>query len=198
MRETQASTDSVRRHAVRGVQWPRYGRSLRAMLTSCALTPGLAHACVVDVETVAIPLTMFFASLAWVLVLTVVLGLITDLAARQWAWHGWLGVSLLTRWSHIAAGLATLSLAVVALAVMRSFQEVFLNFGADLPALTVWMFKLRWLMPLALPLWAAGLWRARWRLRPTWSLSWALAGTLGFGAVAGSMYLPIFKLGCMT
>ena len=198
MRETQASTDSVNRHADREVQWSRYRRSLRAMLTSCALTPGLAHACVVDMETVAIPLTMFFSSLAWVLVLTVVLGLITDLAARQWAWHRWLGVSRLTRWSHIAAGLATLSLTVVALAVMPSFQEVFLNFGADLPAPTVWMFKLRWLMPLALPLWAAGLWRARWRQRPTWSLSWALAGTLGLGAVVGSMYLPIFKLGCMT
>ena len=75
---------------------------------------------------------------------------------------------------------------------------MFLNFGADLPAPTVWMFKLRWLMPFVLPLWALGLWRVNWRQRPAWSFSWALACTLGFGAVAGSMYLPIFTLGCMT
>ena len=198
MREAQALTVSAIQQVARKAREQFHRRLLQVVFAACTLTPGLAHACVNGIESVAVPLAMILASLAWVLVLTVVLGLITDLAARQWAWHRWLGVSLLTRWSHIAAGLATLSLAVVALAVMPNFREVFLNFGADLPTLTVWMFKLRWLMPLVLPLWAVGMWRANWRQRAAWSLIWALACTLGFGAVAGSMYLPIFTLGCMT
>ena len=168
------------------------------LLAGFALTPGLAQACAGGLESVSIPLAMFLASLAWVVVLSLVLGLLTDLAARQWAWQRWLSLSLLTRWSHIAAGLTSLSLALVALAVMPSFHEVFETFGADLPAPTAWMFKLRWLMPLALPLWALGLWRPNWRQRPTWSLSWALACTLQLGLVAGTMYLPIFTLGCVT
>ena len=45
----------------------------------------------------------------------------------------------------------------------------------------MWMFQLRWLLPLALPLWALGLWRARFRQRPAWSFSWALACTLLLG-----------------
>ena len=130
---------------------------------------------------------MFLADLGRVLVLILVAGLIlglvqglVDLVARQWAWQRWLRLSRLTRWSHIAAGLATLSLAALTQFALPS-ADVIVNFEADMLCPVVWLFQLQGLLPLALPLWALGLWRDRWRQRPAWSFSWALSCTLVFG-----------------
>ena len=184
MRETQTSA-ADQRPSQSTASCPRQptgrlrGRTRWALLASCALTPGLAQARS-GIDFLSNFFTMSPAALAWVLAATVVLGMLTDLAARHWGWRRWLGLSLLARRSHIAAGLATLSLAAAALAVMPALEELLQNFG-ELPAPSAWMFKLRWLLPLILPLWALGLWRAGFRQRPTWSLSWALACMLLLG-----------------
>ena len=117
------------------------------------------------------PLTLFLAGLARVLVLILVLGLLlglvqglVDLVARLWAWQRWLHLSRLTRWSHIAAGLATLSLAAFTQFALPS-PDAIVSFEADMLCPVVWLLQLQGLMPLALPLWALGLWRDHWRQR---------------------------------
>ncbi len=182
--------------AERGVQWPRQ-RSLRAVFAGCALAPGLAQACISGFESASVPMTLFLADLVRVLVLILVVGLmlglvqgLVDLVARQWAWQRWLHLSRLTRWSHIAAGLATLSLAAFTQFALPS-PDAIVSFEADMLCPVVWLFQLQGLMPLALPLWALGLWRDRWRQRPAWSFSWALTCALVLGLLPRIHWHPV-------
>ena len=195
MRETHRPIEPARPQTKGQAKRRQRRRLLRATLVGSALTPGLAQACG-GMNELILPVAMVLSSLLWVLVLTLILVLAANLAARQLPWPRWLGLSGRARWGHIGAGVATLSLAVFAIAAMPAFREVFANFGNDLPAPTLLAFQLIWLWPLALPAWALGLARAPWRQRPAWSMSWAVICTLLLGLLAGSMYLPIFTLGC--
>ena len=160
-----------------------------------ALTPGLAHANCGSEQAFSLLAIAMYPLPAIVIGTALCLGLL-QLIAHGARWQGWLSLPVLTRCSHVCAGVGTAALALFAVLAAPGFQEVFENFGADLPATTGWALSLRWATPLALIGWALGLLRPRWRRQASWSLSWAAFAVLALMLYVFSMYLPLFLLGC--
>ena len=96
---------------------------------------------------------------------------------------------------HVAAGVACTVLACLALPLwMYAAWE-----GArDLPRLTGVMAAWKWLLPLPLLIWAAGLAHTPWRQSATWSRHWARWAIVTSTLVALACQLPFFTLGCVV
>src|SRR5690349_13505634 len=99
-------------------------------------------------------------------------------------------------WALVAALLVPLIPCLVVFNVVPQFEDVFKNFGAELPWITVLMLRQPWVV-VAWPLfmvWLALAWRGESR-RTVPLLAASGAGSyLLFVATIASMYLPIFTL----